>query len=89
MDVRDLQYGDLVLVNGTVNRICYDLLHQMTAKDNTNWKIEGLLLPAEFLEANDFNDINKGILSFTHCIRLETNTVVIHKISLHYLLERK
>ena len=25
MDIRDLQYGDLVLVNGTVNRVGYDL----------------------------------------------------------------
>ena len=36
MDIRDLQYGDLVLVNGTVNRVDYDLLHQMTAKDRNN-----------------------------------------------------
>ena len=61
MDIRDLQYGDLVLVNGTVNRVDYDLLHQMTAKDNTNWEIEGLPLTAEFLEANGFNDLNKGL----------------------------
>ena len=61
MDVKDLQYGDWVLVNGTVNRVDYDLLHQMTAKDNTNWKIEGLPLTAEFLEANGFNDLNKGL----------------------------
>ena len=61
MDIRDLQYGDLVLVNGTVNRVDYDLLHQMTAKDHTNWKIEGLPLTAEFLEANGFNDLNKGL----------------------------
>ena len=61
MDVKDLQYGDLVLVNGTVNRVDYDLLDQMTAKDHTNWKIEGLPLTAEFLEANGFNDLNKGL----------------------------
>ena len=61
MDVKDLQYGDLVLVNGTVNRVGYDLLHQMTANDHTNWKIEGLPLTAEFLEANGFNDLNKGL----------------------------
>ena len=69
MDIRDLQYGDLVLVNGTVNRIDYDLLHQMTAKDHTNWEIKGLPLTAEFLEANGFNDINKGIHSFARYLR--------------------
>ena len=69
MDIRDLQYGDLVLVNGSVNRVDYDLLHQMTAKDHTNWEIEGLPLTAEFLEANGFNDINKGILSFARYLR--------------------
>ena len=69
MDIRDLQYGDLVLVNGTVNFVGYDLLHQMTAKDHTNWKIEGLPLTAEFLEANGFEDINKGKLSFARYIR--------------------
>ena len=69
MDVKDLQYGDLVLVNGTVNFVDYDLLHQMTAKDHTNWKIEGLPLTAEFLEANGFEDINKGIHSFARYIR--------------------
>ena len=61
MDIRDLQHGDLVLVNGTVNRVDYDLLHQMTAKDNTTWEIKGLPLTAEFLEANGFNDLNKGL----------------------------
>lgn len=61
MDVKDLQYGDLVLVNGTVNRVGYDLLHQMTAKDHTTWEIKGLPLTAEFLEANGFNDLNKGL----------------------------
>lgn len=61
MDVKDLQYGDLVLVNGTVNRVDYDLFHQMTAKDHANWEIEGLPLTAEFLEANGFNDLNKGL----------------------------
>ena len=61
MDIRDLQYGDLVLVNGTVNRVGYDLLHQMTAKDHTTWEIKGLPLTAEFLEANGFNDLNKGL----------------------------
>lgn len=74
MDVRGLQYGDLVLVNGTVNRVDYDLLHQMTAKDHTNWEIEGLPLTAEFLEANGFNDLNKGLkkeikLSYARYIR--------------------
>ena len=69
MDVKDLQYGDLVLVNGTVNRIDYDLLHQMTAKDHTNLEIKGLPLTAEFLEANGFEDINKGKLSFARYIR--------------------
>ena len=73
MDVRDLQYGDLVLVNGTVNRVGYDLLHQMTAKNHTNWEIEGLPLTAEFLEANGFNDLNKGLneikLSYARYIR--------------------
>ena len=69
MDIRDLQYGDLVLVNGTVNFVGYDLLHQMTAKDNSNWKIEGLPLTAEFLEANGFEDINKGMLSFARYLR--------------------
>ena len=69
MDVKDLQYGDLVLVNGTANFVGYDLLHQMTAKDHTNWEIEGLPLTAVFLESNGFEDINKGILSFTHYIR--------------------
>ena len=69
MDVKDLQYGDLVLVNGTVNFVGYDLLHQMTAKDNTNWKIEGLPLTADFLEANGFDDVNKGIFSFARYIR--------------------
>ena len=69
MDVKDLQYGDWVLVNGTVNRVDYDLLHQMTAKDHTNWEIKGLPLTAEFLEANGFNDINKGILSFARYLR--------------------
>ena len=69
MDIRDLQYGDLVLVNGTANFVGYDLLHQMTAKDHTNWEIEGLPLTAEFLESNGFEDINKGKLSFTHYIR--------------------
>ena len=69
MDIRDLQYGDLVLVNGTVNRIDYDLLHQMTAKDHTTWEIEGFPLTAEFLEANGFEDINKGKLSFARYIR--------------------
>ena len=61
MDIRDLQYGDWVLVNGTVNRVDYDLLHQMTANDHTNWEIEGLPLTAKFLEANGFNDLNKGL----------------------------
>lgn len=69
MDIRDLQYGDLVLVNGTVNFVGYDLLHQMTAKDHTTWEIKGLPLTAEFLEANGFNDINKGVLSFAHYLR--------------------
>ena len=69
MDIRDLQYGDLVLVNGTVNRVDYDLLHQMTAKDHTNLEIKGLPLTAEFLEANGFEDINKGKLSFARYIR--------------------
>ena len=69
MDIRDLQYGDLVLVNGTVNFVGYDLLYQMTAKYHTNWKIEGLPLTAEFFEANGFNDVNKGKLPFTHYIR--------------------
>ena len=69
MDVKDLQYGDLVLVNGTVNRIDYDLLHQMTAKDHTTWEIEGFPLTAEFLEANGFEDINKGKLSYARYIR--------------------
>ena len=73
MDVKDLQYGDLVLVNGTVNRVDYDLLHQMTTKDHTNWVIEGLPLTAEFLEANGFNDLNKGLkevkLSYARYIR--------------------
>ena len=69
MDIRDLQYGDLVLVNGTANFVGYDLLHQMTAKDHTNWEIEGLPLTAEFLEANGFEDINKGKLSSARYIR--------------------
>ena len=69
MDVRDLQYGDLVLVNGTVNRVGYDLLHQMTSKEHANWKIEAISLTSEFLEANGFKDINKGILSFSRYIR--------------------
>ena len=69
MDIRDLQYGDWVLVNGTVNFVGYDLLHQMTAKDHTTWEIEGLPLTAEFLEANGFEDINKGKLSFARYIR--------------------
>ena len=69
MDIRDLQYGDLVLVNGTVNRVEYDLLHQMTSKDHTTWEIEGLPLTAEFLEANGFDDVNKGIHSFARYIR--------------------
>ena len=69
MDIRDLQYGDLVLVNGTVNFVAYDLLHQMTAKDHNTWEIEGLPLTAEFLEANGFEDINKGKLSFARYIR--------------------
>ena len=69
MDIRDLQYGDLVLVNGTVNFVDYDLLHQMTANDYTNLEIKGLPLTAEFLEANGFEDINKGKLSFTRYIR--------------------
>lgn len=69
MDIRDLQYGDLVLVNGTVNFVGYDLLHQMTANDHTNWEIKGLPLTAEFLEANGFEDINKGKLSFARYIR--------------------
>ena len=69
MDIRDLQYGDWVLVNGTVNRIDYNLLHQMTAKDHINWEIEGLPLTAEFLEANGFDDVNKGIHSFARYIR--------------------
>ena len=63
----------MVLVNGTVNRVDYDLLHQMTAKDHTNWEIEGLPLTAEFLEANGFNDLNKGLkevkLSYARYIR--------------------
>lgn len=69
MDVKDLQYGDWVLVNGTVNFVGYDLLHQMTLKDNANWEIKGLPLTAEFLEANGFNDVNKGKLSFARYIR--------------------
>ena len=69
MDIRDLQYGDLVLVNGTVNFVGYDLLYQMTAKYHTNWKIEGLPLTVEFLEANGFEDINKGIHSFARYLR--------------------
>ena len=69
MDIRDLQYGDLVLVNRTVNFVGYDLLHQMTANDYTNLEIEGLPLTAEFLEANGFEDINKGNLSFAHYLR--------------------
>lgn len=69
MDVKDLQYGDLVLVNGTVNRVGYDLLHQMTSKEYANWEIEGISLTSEFLEANGFRDINKGVLSFSHYIR--------------------
>lgn len=69
MDIRDLQYGDLILVNGTVNFVGYDLLYQMTAKYHTNWEIKGLPLTAEFLEANGFEDINKGKLPFTHYIR--------------------
>ena len=69
MGVRDSQYGDLVLVNGTVNFVGYDLLHQMTLKDNANWEIKGIPLTAEFLEANGFNDVNKGKLSFTRYIR--------------------
>ena len=79
MGVRDSQYGDLVLVNGTVNFVGYDLLHQMTAKDNTNWEIEGLPLTAEFLEANGFKDTNKGILSFAHYIR-----TVVHPFGNQY-----
>ena len=69
MDVKDLQYGDLVLVNGTVNRVGYNLLHQMTVNDHTNLEIKGLPLTAEFLEANGFEDINKGKLSFGRYIR--------------------
>ena len=69
MDVKDLQYGDLVLVNGTVNRVGYNLLHQMTVNDHTNLEIKGLPLTAEFLEANGFEDINKGKLSFARYIR--------------------
>ena len=69
MDIRDLQYGDLVLVNGTVNHVSYDLLHQITAKDHTNWEIKGLPLTSEFLEANGFNDLNEGKLSFARYIR--------------------
>ena len=69
MDIRDLQYGDLVLVNGTVNHVSYDLLHQMTAKEHANWDIKGLPLTAEFLEANGFNDLNEGKLSFARYIR--------------------
>ena len=69
MDVKDLQYGDWILVNGTVNFVGYDLLHQMTLKDNANWEIKGILLTAEFLEANGFNDLNKRKLSFARYIR--------------------
>ena len=69
MDVKDLQYGDLVLVNGTVNRVGYNLLHQMIVNDHTNLEIKGLPLTAEFLEANGFEDINKGKLSFARYIR--------------------
>ena len=69
MDIRDLQYGDLVLVNGIVNRVDYDLLHQMTANDHTNLEIKGLPLTAEFLEANGFDDVNEGKLLFTRYIR--------------------
>ena len=69
MAVKDLQYGDWILVNGTVNFVAYDLLHQMTAKDHNTWEIEGLPLTAEFLEANGFEDINKGKLSFARYIR--------------------
>ena len=69
MDVKDLQYGDWILVNGTVNFVGYDLLHQMNLKDNANWEIKGIPLTAEFLEANGFNDVNKGKLSFTRYIR--------------------
>ena len=69
MDVKDLQYGDWVLVNGTVNFVGYNLLNQMTLKDNANWEIKGLPLTAEFLEANGFNDVNKGKLSFARYIR--------------------
>lgn len=79
MDIRDLQYGDLVLVNGTVNFVGYDLLHQMTAKEPSNWKIEGVPLTAEFLEANGFYDINKGIFSFACYIR-----EVVHPFGNHY-----
>ena len=73
MDVRDLQYGDLVIVNGTVNRVGYDLLNQMTSKENANLEIEGLPLTSEFLEANGFEDINKGILSFARYSRTVTH----------------
>ena len=69
MDIKDLQYGDWVLVNGMVNFVDYDLLHQMTAKDHTNWEIKGIPLTAEFLESNGFNDVNKGKFPFTHYIR--------------------
>ena len=69
MDVIVLQSGDFVIVNGTVNRVGYDLLNQMTSKENANWKIEGFPLTAEFLEANGFEDINKGILSFARYSR--------------------
>ena len=69
MDIRDLQYGDLVLVNGTANFVGYDLLHQMTVNDHTNLEIKGLPLTAQFLEANGFEDINKGKLSFARYIR--------------------
>ena len=41
----------------------------MTAKYNTNWKIEGIPLTSEFREANGFEDINKGKLSFARYIR--------------------
>ena len=41
----------------------------MTAKDHTTWEIEGLPLTVEFLEANGFDDVNKGIHSFARYIR--------------------
>ena len=79
MDVKDLQYGDWILVNGTVNFVGYDLLHQMTLKDNANWEIKGIPLTAEFLEANGFEDINKGILSFASYLRS-----VVHPFGNYY-----